>query len=217
MSVVDNAKPRPFGRHAWLRLIAWALFGGVVGALFAEWVPVDRMAATPSQVIALVVAVIYLLPGIMVLAGGTIPAVGLAMRMFEDREAWADERGMMLHSGLGCIFLSLVPLVLLAADPLGSLGAQQAAIIALVLFALGCLASWRTLRLMDELWRKVTSEATVIGFYMIFVPGAVWSALAHLGLVAPLAPLDWISLFLAASLAASVIATARRGMIESRL
>lgn len=198
----------------WVRIGGWALLGGVGGYFGARFMIEGGRELSGSTIFALATALIYLLQGIMVLAGASSARIGLAMKMFDDHEAWQGERGMMINSGLGCLLMSAFLALLLAVDPFGLITVQTGLALALATFMAAAWFTWRTLMQMDELWHKVTSEATVVTFYLVFAPGAAWSAAAHLGLAAPLAPLDWISLFLLASLIGSVIATARRGMIR---
>ena len=164
-----------------------------------------------SPIIATIVALIFLLLGMLVLVGTVWPRIGVGLKMFDDLEEWEEERALMLHSGVGCAFLSLFVLALLAAEPIGLISPAAGLALAMLLLALSAWPTWRSWQLMDELWRKVTSEATVVAFYLVFVPGVVWSAAAHLDLAAPPSPIDWITLFLGASLAASIVATTQIG------
>jgi hypothetical protein len=204
-----------FSRGWWLRVAAGGLIGGLVGYTVAAYLPREGGDLALSPIIATIVALVYLLIGLMVLVMTVAPRIGLAMKVFDDLDEWEEERALLLQSGLGCVFCGLLVFALLAVQPFGLISPVAGFALALLLLALSAWPTWRSWQLMDELWRKVTSEATVVAFYMVFVPGVVWSAAAHLRLIAPLAPIDWISLFLIASLAASIVATARRGMIES--
>lgn len=200
----------------WARMALWAVVGGVIGFFGARFVLEGGRELSGSTVFALVTGLLYFIPGVMVLAGSLSPSLGVTMKMFDDRDEWEDERAMMVNSGLGCLFMTAFLFAMLAVEPLSLVDAQTGLAVIAITFAAAALFTWRTWVQMDELWRKVTAEATIATFYLVFTPGAAWSALAHLGLVPPLAPIDWISLFLFASLIGSVIATARRGMIKDR-
>jgi uncharacterized membrane protein len=199
-----------------LRFALWAVVGGLVGYVAADRIEPIASRFDASQGIAMVVAWLFALPGLLVLAGVLSPRLGVALKIFADREAWKEDRAMMVNSGIGCLLISLFLLSLLAVEPLGLLTAETGLAVTVAVFVAASWFTWRTWALMDELWRKVTSEATVIGYYLIFAPGAAWSAAAYLGLARPLGPLDWLSLFLVATLLGSVIASARRGLIENR-
>lgn len=204
-----------FSRGWWLRVAAGGLIGGGFGYTVAAYLPREGGDLSLSPIIAFIVALVYLLIGLMVLVTTIVPQIGLALKVFDDLDEWEEERALMLQSGLGCVFCGLLVLALLAAQPFGLISPLTGFALGLFMLALSAWPTWKSWQLMDELWRKVTSEATVVAFYLVSVPGVVWSTAAHLDLLAQLAPLDWITLFLIASLAASIVATARRGMINS--
>ncbi|MFC3098596.1 hypothetical protein [Alteraurantiacibacter palmitatis] len=201
----------------WAKLALWGAAGGLVGYAVGRFWPAEDPGLDASGLIALLVATMYAVPGILVLVGCLVPRAGIALRMFADHEAWEDERAITLHSGIGCLLIAVFLMTLIAAHPLGLLTAEAAFALCLLTGAAAGWMTWRSWALMDELWRRVSAEATVVAFYLVLVPGLAWSLAAHLQLAAALAPLDWISLILAASLVASVIATARRGMLEDRI
>ena len=204
-----------FTRGWWLRVAAGGLIGGLFGYAVAAYLPREGAELALSPVLACIVALLFLLMGLLVLVATLAPRLGLAMKVFADLEEWEEERALMLQSGLGCTFVSLFVLALLAVQPFGLLAPEAGFTLAVVLLLLSGWPTWKSWQLMDELWRKVSSEATVVAFYLVFVPGVVWSAAAHLALATPPAPIDWITLFLFASLVASIGATARRGMVRS--
>lgn len=213
----DNLQPARKSAPWWVRFAAWAVAGGIFGYAVGRFLPSDLPDLDASALIAALIALLFAVPGILVLLGCVIAPLGIAMKMFADREAWEDERRLTANSGVGCLLIALFLLLLITARPLGWLAVETAFVLSLLLGVAASWFTWRTWALMDELWRRVSAEATVVAFYLVLVPGLAWSLAAHLQLVAPLAPLDWISLILAATLIASVIATARRGMLEDRL
>ncbi|MCX7676718.1 MAG: hypothetical protein N2Z59_04995 [Alteraurantiacibacter sp.] len=211
--ILSSRKKLPW----WARIALWGMAGGLFGYAMARYLEPAGALPDGSALIAGLVALLYAVPGIIVVTGCLVPRAGIAWRMFADREAWQDEHRLTLRSGLGCLLIAAFLLALVAARPLGLMAAEAALAIAAVTGLASTWVTWRTWTLMDELWRRVSAEATVVAFYLVLVPGVAWSLLAHLQLAPALAPLDWISLILAASFAASVIATARRGMLEDRL
>ncbi|MFC3102041.1 hypothetical protein [Altererythrobacter lauratis] len=213
----DQSRPARKNGAWWARLALWGAAGGVVGYAVGHLWPADDPGLDASSLIALLVATMYAVPGVLVLIGCLVPQAGIALKMFDDHEAWKDERAITLHSGIGCLLIAVFLMTLIAANPLGLLAAEAAFALCLLIGAAVGWMTWRSWALMDELWRRVSAEATVVAFYLVLVPGLAWSLAAHLHLSVPLAPLDWISLILAASLVASVIATARRGMLENRI
>ena len=84
-----------------------------------------------------------------------------------------------------------------------------ASILIAILTALG-VAAWK---MSDELGRTLSRESGNMAFYLILVFGGGWAILAHLGLVAAPAPLDWLTLFTILMFAASFIALGRRKLL----
>ena len=84
-----------------------------------------------------------------------------------------------------------------------------ALILIAILTALG-VAAWK---MSDELGRTLSRESGNMAFYLILVFGGGWAILAHLGLVAAPAPLDWLTLFTILMFAASFIALGRRKLL----
>jgi hypothetical protein len=85
----------------------------------------------------------------------------------------------------------------------------EALVLIAVLTALG-IAAWR---LSDELGRTLSREAGNMAFYLILLLGGGWAMLAHLGVVAAPAPLDWLTLFAVLLFVASFIAVGRRKLL----
>jgi len=77
-------------------------------------------------------------------------------------------------------------------------------------------ASLRILRDMDELLRSVTRECGEIAYYLLLAIGGGWAVLAHLGYSPSMRMLDFITLNYVLLLAASFIASGRRGMLRMR-
>ncbi len=191
---------------------------GIGGYLLGKYVLAqalpDSIALERSEAIALVVAAIYLVIGLVTLLASMSQRMGLAWRVFDDEEAWQDERALTLVSAMACLLLAAIPVVLVMAGSLEQLGKGAALGIIAPLALASAFLTWRCWQMMDELWRMVTNEATVVAFWLVFCFGSAWSIAAQLQFAMPLAPLDWISLFLVASLVASVLATVKRGMHE---
>jgi hypothetical protein len=210
----SDIKRSTFNRQFWQRVALWAVIGAAFGIFAADRIEGLASHFTVSQGIAMAIAWVYALPGLFILVASLSPRLGISMKVFADHEAWEDERAIYANSGIGSLLISLILLALLAVEPLGVLTAGAGTVLVVALLAVSSWFTWRTWTGMDELWRRVTSEATVWSYYLIFVPGAAWSGAAHLGLVQPMGALDWLSLFLGATMVGSVIATARRGLIE---
>lgn len=206
-------------RSSWYWIAACALCGataGYVGSdLFTGGANGEPLLdVTLSQVAALSVSFILVLCFIIVAIGFASPRLGMAMKMFEDIEQWEDERVMMWLSAIGGLAYTLALILLALAEPLGMAGSVPLLVVLGVLAVIFTYTAFRLLREYDELWHGVNSETCVHAFYLTLVVGGVWSALAHLEFVSPLAPLDWITLMTVASLVGAVISTQKRGMLE---
>jgi hypothetical protein len=110
----------------------------------------------------------------------------------------------------GC---GLLLIVLGLAGPGGVLSPEAALASALLLIAVLAVLGNATWRLSDELGRTLSHEAANMAFYLMLVLGGGWAMLAHLGLVAGPAPLDWLTLFIVLLFVASFIAVGRRKLL----
>jgi hypothetical protein len=112
----------------------------------------------------------------------------------------------MVAMGLALILLSL-------AGP-GSVVSPAAALA--VLLVLSAVTAWLSIaawRLMDELDRTLSYETGNMAFCLAALLGGGWAVLAHLGLFAAAAPLDWLTMFTLVAFVASFIATGRRKLL----
>ncbi|MCY1054832.1 hypothetical protein [Nannocystis sp. SCPEA4] len=136
--------------------------------------------------------------------------------LIDDEGAAEDlrERGrLFVYSFVWMAACGLLLIGLSLAGPGGVLSPAAALAGALVLIAvltaLG-IAAWR---LSDELGRTLSREAGNMAFYLILLLGGGWAMLAHLGVVAAPAPLDWLTLFAVLLFVASFIAVGRRKLL----
>lgn len=207
------------GRGALLRLLVFAALGALCG-FFGASLALDSIgrdvveALTWSQASALTVGAIMLVSLLLIALGFTVPAVGMRMKLFEDRDQWEDERRLMLLSSIGCAAWMILLIALALAEPLGLNGSVP------LLAGLGLLmlvllyTCWRILSVYDELWHGLNSESCTYAFYIVFIVGGVWSAVAHLGFAAALAPLDWVTLLTVASIIGAILAAQKRGLLR---
>ena len=112
----------------------------------------------------------------------------------------------MAACGLLLVGLSL-------AGPGGALSAAVAlagALIRVVVLTVLGVATWR---LSDELVHTLSDETGNMAFYLILVLAGEWAVLAHVGLVAALAPLGWPTMFVVLLIVGSFIAIGRRKLL----
>ncbi len=107
----------------WYPIIAGALFG-----FTAVYIGKDIVSGgangqslfdviSVSQVAALFVAFLVLFCALLVAIGFSVPR-RIAMKMFEDREQWEEERTMMWLSTVGCTAYGAVMVMLALAEQL---------------------------------------------------------------------------------------------------
>ncbi len=229
MSAAEEQKPFLF-----IRLAKWLSLPLIVGFVFGFLIAIaddtlgldiggvlsgasQGAAIGASSIVALVTGGLLVLVSFVVAAGALFPGYGIKAKMFADRDDWEDQRGLHLLSALGCFGWGAAMVLLALVEPLG-LGAGPAVLAALAAFvAMLAYSCWAIVRRLDELWRDLNQAMCTWAFYGALVFGGGWSALAHLDLAPPLAPLDWISLLTILSLVGSVIANGQRGILTEKL
>lgn len=167
-----------------------------------------------SATIAVAVGVVLLLFAIF---GLLIVAIAHARASLLSAEQVEDirERGratLYSFASMASMGLALAALGLSGPDaPLPPAVALAGAPALLAITAILSLALWPR---MDELMRALSREAGNMGFYLIVILGGGWAMLAHLGVVAGPAPLDWLTLFTLIMFGASIITAGRRGLLR---
>ena len=131
----------------------------------------------------------------------------------EQSEAILERTRALIYGFLGIAAMGLTLVALSLAGPGGPLSPVAALAAILVLIAIRATSSFKTRPLLDELSKTVARETGVGAFYLILIIGGGWSALAQLGFVAALAPLDWLTLLTVTMFMASFIAAGRRGLL----
>lgn len=169
-----------------------------------------------SQVIALLVALVYCLVGLIVVAGIASPKAGAKFLNVEDADELIEQKPSLVASGWGMILMGLFLAVVAVGGEGGVLDPAMALLAAAPLFLLGWILSVRSMRHADELMRAVSGEATRVAYYLLFVIVGAWAALAHLGFVTAPAMLDLLTAFWALMLIASFWVAGRRGLLAPR-
>lgn len=169
-----------------------------------------------SQVIALLVALIYVLTGLIVLVGLISPAVGSRFLNVEDPDELREQKSMLLASGWSMLLLGALLAVIALGGPGALIAPTTTLVVAGILLAIAIALSVRSIRLYDELMRSLSSEAAQTAYYLQFLVIGGWAILAHLGFVQPPAMLDVLTSFWALMLLATFWVAGRRGMLNPR-
>lgn len=169
-----------------------------------------------SRSIAALLGSMYTLCGCFVGLGVLSPRIGARFLNVEDAEELREQSKILRNSTFGIVAFGLSLILLAFAAPAGPLSPTLVGGSIALLMAIATLTSLQTLKSMDELNASVSRETSVTSFYLMFFCGGGWSVLAHLGFATQLAPLDWLTLFAAAMLAAAFWVSGRRGLLTPR-
>lgn len=211
----------PAAPRGWRKVLISGLFGGVVGfaasAAMLRFVGSEAVGGLDkSATMAALVAVLYLVIGLMVALGTASPTLGARILNVEDADELREQHKVLTLSGVSMVLWGIALLALALAVPEGPLPQALALAIAAGGLAIGTVLSVMAYRLSDELMLAVNLEGGALSYGLVFVLVGGWAMLAHLGYVAGPAPLDLLSLFYVLVLVASFIAVGRRGMLTVR-
>lgn len=173
------------------------------------------IAPHPSALVALAVAMIYVLIGGLLGIGTLSPKAGAVLLTGVEEEDLRDSRKLFLNQAATAIFLgSALAILALSGDPapipaaIGALVFCGLTIAGLALYAVG-------LPLLDEFMRLATLEAVAISYGLTIIVICGWAALAHAQLADAPRMIELVTVFWVVSLVASFWAGARRGLIDS--
>lgn len=210
---VRAASRRKMALQALLGALAGA--GGMIAAM--RLLEGETLAWQPSQIILAGVGMIYLLMGLFVGVGVLAPRL-LGQRMLNvvDAEEIVEERGNMGGSALGCTATGAALMLLAYATVDGAsapVTAPTAFWLLLALLVIGTAITLPMWRRFDELWRRLTIDASAIAGNILLALCVIWGSAAAAGLVAGPHPLDLVSAAFGIFLLATFIAVGRRGMM----
>ncbi|RPF72036.1 hypothetical protein [Aurantiacibacter spongiae] len=215
----DNSRGKP--RRKTKKTVIATAGGGLTGFLGA--MAVTELAESgmlgdfgPSQEIAALVAMIYLVTALAVGIGLASPGFGARFLNVEDAEELREQRRMLGYSSAGMVALGVALILAALAAPVGPVPETVALVAVVLLVAFAWWAGARQRRHTDELMNSVSREATSIGFYLLFLIGGGWALLAHVGYAPAPAPLDWLTMFAGLLLLAAFIAGGKRGLLAMR-
>lgn len=134
----------------------------------------------------------------------------------EQAEDTREQGRATIYSAIWMAATGLTLALLSLAGPGGALSPTIALAGSAVLLGIATVATFAVWPLLDELSQAMSREAGNAAFYLIFAIGGGWAILAHLGLVRVPTPLDWLTMLVVTSFAASIIAIGRRGLLKPR-
>lgn len=221
MSEIETPQAAPKWRKLALQLAAGLLFGGLVGFgvghLAGSYFDNKGLENVPLSVeIAGLVAVIYLLMAVIVLAGSLNPAMGAKLLNVEDEDEVTELRTQLLNSGLAMALWGAALMALALAAPVGPLVSSVALTIAAFGLLAGTWFAWKTYRAADELMSAMNLEAGALTYGLVLVVLGGWGMLAHLGFVGGPQPLDLLTTCYVLVVLATFIVVGRRGMLMPR-
>lgn len=202
------------------KLVSLILYAalGILGYNAGKYLATNGFALWPDigaeRVFAIAVAAVYLLIAVFIVVVQLSPKLRLMMMSTSDAEDMAEQPRVYTLQMVSVLTWGLVLLLLALSGAGAVLDSMTGGIAAAILFAIGCWTYWRSMPLLDELYRTATLEAAVIAYCMVLVVTGGWAALAHLGFAAAPAMLTVVTLFWVLAMAATVWAVARRGMLE---
>lgn len=166
-----------------------------------------------SQVVALLVALVYLLMGVAVGFGALSPRLGAQFLNVEDADELREERALLGPSAIGTILLSLALAALALAGNGGPVSPAAAGVAIVLALASSVWLSLHSTRKADELMRAVMRDSGAASFYLAFLALGGWAALAHLELAPQPTALDIVTVFYAVTLIGCFWVIGRRGMM----
>jgi len=197
------------------RMIGGAVFGAAMTGLFLLILQPRMDIDDPSQMIAIIAGISYLLIGLSVGIGLVAPNAGSRFLNVEDADELREERPKLRSGAIACALIGTFLLVL-ALAPDGSLMTRAVAF----WFAAACLvgvviASFMS-RKTDELTRQITLEASAGTLHVALVVLAAWAALAEFGYAPLLSPLGLIAGLAVLELIAILAVSAKKGLMTPR-
>ena len=196
----------------------FALFGYFVGSYAArsgvDLPQIFGPSASTSHAVAMGIATIYLLVGILLLIAVASPRLAEGMLKGADSQDIIDNPPMYALQAFAMVSFGLALAVVASAGEGAVLSPRAGGIGFAVLMLAGCIAYWRSLPLLDELLKVASIESAALTYGGLLLLIGTWAAYAHLGFLTAPTMLDLLSAFWGVSLVATLVASARRGMIQ---
>ena len=196
-----------------MRTFAGAIVGAVGMALFLNFVAEPHLdLGDPTNMIAVVAGVSYLLIGLSVGVGLIAPDAGARFLNVEDSDELREERPKLKSATLVFV-LTGVFLLLLALSGAGILTPSTTLAVALLCLVGIAVAGWISSKQSDELTRQMGLEASSITYQLAMLLVGGWAALAQLGYVAWMGPVALVSSLALLQLFVTFAVIGRRGLL----
>ncbi|WP_374409150.1 hypothetical protein [Pelagerythrobacter sp.] len=197
-----------------LPVIAGGLSGFAATLLFLNLTDAGGGAGLePSREIAGLVGILYAIVALAIAVGIASPSFGARFLNVEDADELREQRRSLGYSMVGMALLGGALFLLAFVEPGGPIGGTVGAAGAIGLVIAAVVLTRLQARHVDEFQRALSREASASALYLLFVFGGGWALLAHCGLAAAPAPLDWLTMFAAALVVGCVWQAARRGLL----
>lgn len=170
----------------------------------------------PSGVVAIFVALLYVMIAIGVGVGAISPALGAKFLNAEDADELREQKQSLVASAIATLVLGLMLAVLALAGAGGVISPPIALLSVAIFLLIACFYGYRSMKFADELMNTVNRETASVGYYLVFVVIGGWAALAHLGMVGVPKMIDVLSLFWILGLLAAFWVAGKRGMLNRR-
>lgn len=221
MMVETNAGAQPAKLR---KLIFQLLFGAICGAVGmggALWVLDQQqgLLQEPGRLLAVGTGLVYLLTGLLVLAGVLMPGFGVRTLNVEDADEIQEQRTALIVGACAFVLVALFLGALVLAPAGGNLFVLTRGQSALLAGASAVALVILTLRYRhtgDELKREIGRDACSWTVGMLFLLLGGWGAAAQLGYAGAPDPLTLIAGLFALYLLAVFIAAGQRGMLKPR-
>lgn len=198
-----------------MRMLAGAVVGAAGMGLFLTFVAKPHLElGDPSNMIAIVAGVSYLLIGLSVAVGLVAPNAGARFLNVEDSDELREERPKLQPATAVFVLTGVFLLVLaMANSATGFLSPAISLTVAAVCMVGIIAAGWISSRHSDELTRQMGQEAASMTFQVAMLVLGGWAALAQFGYVGWMGPLALISTLAMLQLVVTFIVIGRRGML----
>lgn len=197
-----------------LQMIGGGIAGGT-GMIALNHVLALNTLGTDRLILA-AIGFIYVMTGLIVLAGSLVPKMGAKMLNVSDEEDLREQRRLLLSSSLTLLTFGVAQIILVKAGEGKMIPAWMGAG-AMLLSLVFAAAIWiRDRHLYDEMMMKLSLDASYIcfcGLWLVLVP---WGCLAMTGLAPAPTPTAIIALFSGGYLLSSVVAAGRVGLLAPK-
>ena len=197
-----------------LRTLAGAVVGAATTGLFLAFVGDPLLdLGDPTNLLAIVAGLSYVVMGLGVAFGIAAPKAGATYLNVEDADEIREQGAALTPSAIACVLIGAFLLVLALAEAIGSGIAVPVAGACLIGIAI---AAWFTAKNQDELTKQIGLEASSLAYQVVMTALAVWALLAVTRTTVAISPLALVSGLAMLQLFAAFVVITKRGMLMPR-